>query len=253
MTKPVICLTDIHGCFYTMIRLLNQCPKPARLVFAGDEIDRGPHSRKVVEFAMQNALPIVMGNHTDLCVDFYRPEKSKCGSFYERGIWLYNGGDKAVRNWPIGPDNPARKGHFGSQDEYVGGRVPDSVLDWFEGLPAYLTPSDQLDENGRKLLVSHTGYGLEADDGGWFGALWGRHEHGDGRFPDDNYYRVYGHSIQHGGALVTERFANIDTGAAYPDDHLLSALLWPSKVVLTQPYDESQVEPTFKVVDGCIE
>ena len=136
---------------------------------------------------------------------------------YERGIWLYNGGDKALKNWPRG-------------------KVPLKVLKWFASLPPYIRPATLLDENGRELLCSHTGYGLSADDGNWFRALWGRHGYGDGPFPEDNFFRAFGHTHVE-KACVTEKWANLDTGAAYGGG--LTAFLWPSKETLFQSFDET--------------
>ena len=244
----VLCLSDLHGAYFTMLRLLNAAPRGVRLVFGGDLIDRGPNSRAVVEFAMANAIPTVRANHDDLCLDFYR--RGKCHEFYDRDVWLSNGGHETAANWP----EIDRKSIHWRRDQWAGGRVPDAVLDWFEGLPARLFPSDELDANGLRLEVSHTGYGYKADEGDWFSTLWGRHEEGDGEFPDDGAYRVYGHTPQK-AAVVTDRYACIDTGAAYTSRGygVLSGLLWPSKVVLTQQYDESPVKPTFTIKDGCIE
>jgi serine/threonine protein phosphatase 1 len=65
---------DIHGCRDKLDRLLAACEahagaRPARYVFLGDYIDRGPHSRGVIEalMAMQAARPgtvaCLRGNH----------------------------------------------------------------------------------------------------------------------------------------------------------------------------------------------
>ena len=250
MTEPVLVLTDIHGCYYTMIRLLNRAPKGVRLVLNGDLVDRGPSSREVIEFAINNAIPTVMGNHEDLCLAFYK-RAAHCISYYDRDVWLYNGGESTLGNWA-------------TEGDIRGGRVPDEVLNWMEKLPAYLTPSDQLDSAGRKLLVSHTGYGLDADWGssyGWFKALWGRYKHGDGPFVavegdenkegDDGFFRVFGHTYNR-EAEMTDRYCNIDTGAAYKKYNHLTGLIWPTKELLVQPYDERPVAPTFKLDNGVL-
>ncbi len=249
----VLILGDLHGCFYTMVRLLNKTPKGAKVIFHGDTIDRGPNSRKVVEFAMSNHIPTCIANHEDLALAFYN-RKSHCGWYYERGIWLSNGGNHAVREWPVD------KTH---RDRGLGGCVPDEVLSWMEGLPPYLTPSEALDENGRRLLVSHSGYGLCADYGtrdGWLTALWGRYDE-DG-FPfatdpetgkeiDDGYYRVFGHTRVR-KVVVGPTHCNIDSGAAYQESATLTGFLWPSKTIIQQPFDESPIEPTFTITQGII-
>lgn len=245
-------VSDCHGCYHTLTRLLNAIPKPFKLILLGDLIDRGPHSRQVVEFAMQNGIPTVLGNHESLCLAFYNHD-GRCNDMYDRGVWLDNGGDKAVRGWPT-IDKRTLTGPQIAQAEHIGGRVPDAVLDWMEALPAYiLGPADQLDANGRRGLFSHTGYGLDADKGDWFRALWGRHPHGDGDFPDDGYWRTVGHSSVK-VPQITDTYGYIDTGAAYGQRGfgVMTALMWPSKEVFTQPFDETVVTPRFQVANGVI-
>lgn len=239
MSKSLIIISDLHGAFYTFKRLLAKCPKNRQLIFGGDLIDRGPHSRKMVEYAMDNKIPTVAANHDDLCLAFYNHKGAKCANMYDRGVWLENGGDVAVPNWPL-IDKRVLTGPQIAQAEFIGGRVPDKVLDWFAELPAYIIPDAEPDENGRRILVSHTGYGLEADDGDWFQALWGRHSCGDGDFPGDNYFRVHGHTLAK-KVVITESMAMVDTGAAYKSRGygIMTAFLWPEKTAIQQEYDES--------------
>lgn len=263
MNDDIICLSDLHGCHNTMTRLLNRAPKGLKVVFGGDLIDRGPYSRKVVEFAMQNDIPTVRANHDDLCIAFYRPSHSKCGCFYDDGVWLENGGKECLRNWPTVDKRDAKSIAEYHRDKRLGGRVPEEVLDWMAALPPYLYPSDRLDENGRKLFLSHTGYGLAANrltPDGWMLALWGRRAQDNFPFAtdpktgleiDDGLYRVYGHSIVK-KVTVGLRDTCVDTGAAYSSRGfgLMSALLWPSKTVIEQPFDETPCDPTFTIADG---
>ncbi len=261
--KLTVVISDIHGCGYTLVRLLNKCPKGSNLIFSGDLIDRGPHSRKVVEFAMDNNIPTVMGNHEDLCLAFHK-RKAHCAGEYERDIWLSNGGDDTIPNWPT-IDGRGRPPYEVERDKFYGGRVPDHVLDWMENLPPYLTPSDELDSNGLKLLVSHTGYGIDVQDekDNWFRTLWGRFgsltgpwfvENPDNGDPvDDGYFRTIGHT-SYKQPVVTEKYALIDTGAPYKKRGAgnLTAFIWPTKEVISQPYDENLINPTYKITNGCI-
>ena len=263
MSDDLICLSDIHGAFYTMTRLLNCTPKGFKVVFGGDLIDRGPHSRKVVEFAMTHKIPTCYGNHEDLAIAFYRPSRSKCSCYYDDAVWLENGGKECLRNWPTIDKRTAKSLAEYHRDKRLGGRIPDEVLDWMEGLPPYLLPSDCPDENGCQLFLSHTGYGLAANLGtpdGWATALWARRA--TDKFPfatdpetgleiDDGFYRVYGHSTVK-QVTVQDRECCIDSGAAYSSRGFgnLSALLWPSKTVISQPFDETPCDPTFAIVDG---
>jgi hypothetical protein len=247
-------VSDVHGSFYTLVRLLNQVAVKhpgARLISLGDEIDRGLHSRAVVEFLMAHRIPALMGNHVDLCLAYSehtrRGYKARCANYYERDIWLYNGGNDALANWPHYRATEVKGGPV--QD---GCRIPDEVLNWMAALPPYLI-LDDVDEKGRKCLASHTGYGLNADTGHWFSALWGRHAHGDGEFPDDGYVRIHGHT-QHKVVMATDTAINIDTGAAYTSQGMgtLTAIIWPTKELVQQQFDESATDQRFKVVDGLI-
>ncbi len=161
---PIIIATDIHGAYFTLLRLLNRAPKGCRLMLGGDLIDRGPHSRKVVEMAMEHRIPTVVGNHCDLALSFYRGSRAHCNHRYDHGVWLDNGGDKAVMGWNSW-DSRKLSDRERLQAEGLRGRVPEDVLDWMEALPAYLLPDAAPDATGRHLLLSHTGYGLDADKG----------------------------------------------------------------------------------------
>ena len=221
-------------------------------MFLGDEIDRGPNSRGVVEMAMNHAIPTVMGNHTSLCLAFYH-RNARCAEMYKPGIWLENGGRECLRNWPVIDhrcSTPA-EAQRANRDKYLGGRVPDHVLNWMEQLPAYLYPSTQPDANGLQLFCSHTGFGLSADRGDWFEALWCRHPYGEGIFPDDGLWRPVGHTPVR-EVKIEEKFGYLDTGAAYGKRGYgnLSAMVWPSKRIIVQPYDETPVRPAFTIEMG---
>jgi len=45
---------DVHGCFYTLQKLLKKLPQDARVIFVGDLVDKGNYSKEVVEFVKLN-------------------------------------------------------------------------------------------------------------------------------------------------------------------------------------------------------
>jgi serine/threonine protein phosphatase 1 len=185
-----------------------------KLIFLGDLIDRGSRSREVVEYAITNSVPTLYGNHEDLCLAYSehvkQGYKAKCPQYYDRDVWLYNGGEDALESW--------------------GGTVPTYVLDWMSKLPPYII----LNEEGsdRKTLLSHSGYGLSADTGHWISALWGRYPD-DGEFPKDGFLRVFGHTRNH-EAQRGEVWINLDTGCAYKRYEMLTGLLYPAMELITQ-------------------
>lgn len=226
MSKPVVAISDLHGCYHTFLALLDKARAKwgdFDLYLLGDLVDRGPRSREMVDYAMTNKVPTCGGNHEDLAVAYSEHTKmgyrAKCAKYYDQDVWLMNGGIEALESWGVDWQN--------------GGGLPKDVLDWMAALPPYIIPDTPPDENGLKLLLSHTGYAFSADKGDWFTALWGRHGYDRGNFPNDGYYRVIGHT-KRAKAHVTKTYANIDTGAAYEGHRIMTAFHWPSKETLEQ-------------------
>jgi serine/threonine protein phosphatase 1 len=87
MSGKTIAIGDIHGDIDHLLTLWERLPELTAddtVVFIGDYIDRGPHSRKVIEFVRQ--LPgqtparvvTLMGNHERMLLDAY--ERDECES-----------------------------------------------------------------------------------------------------------------------------------------------------------------------------
>ena len=111
---------DIHGCLDKLDRLLAACAahagaRPARYVFLGDYIDRGPHSRGVIDrlMAEQAAQPgtvvCLRGNHEQMAVDAHASARAV-------PLWLANNALSTLRN-------------------YDGRRISPEHLAWLNALP----------------------------------------------------------------------------------------------------------------------
>ena len=73
--KRVIVTTDIHGCFDALQTLLEKVnfTDDDILVIAGDAIDRGPDSDKVLRFIRDNEnVHCILGNHEDMALKALR-------------------------------------------------------------------------------------------------------------------------------------------------------------------------------------
>lgn len=57
---------DVHGCYHTLMNLIEQFPKDANLIFVGDLCDKGNFSKDVIEFVKSNNYSCVKGNHEHL-------------------------------------------------------------------------------------------------------------------------------------------------------------------------------------------
>jgi len=65
-------VSDIHGCFHTLEKLLdkiNTKDSDPRLIFVGDYVDRGLHSKKVIDLVIElqkQGAVCLRGNHDDI-------------------------------------------------------------------------------------------------------------------------------------------------------------------------------------------
>jgi serine/threonine protein phosphatase 1 len=122
MSSLTFAIGDIHGCLGKLRRLIEACEahaagRPARYVFLGDYIDRGPNSRGVVEFLMrrQQAQPgtvvCLRGNHEQLAIDAHDDDRAM-------PLWLQNSGATTQRSY-----------------WQTNGRISDMHLAWLRALP----------------------------------------------------------------------------------------------------------------------
>ena len=126
---------DIHGCYLTMIALIEkikQKDKDAEIIFSGDFVDRGPRSKDVLEYILPRIrtgeFKAVLGNHEEIMYDgIFNPLQSN---------WAANGGNATIASY---------SGDINLMEEHANEAV---------NLPLYLIFDDELD--GKKLLVSHS-------------------------------------------------------------------------------------------------
>jgi len=63
MQTSTYVIGDIHGCYHTMMALLDKLPSDARIIFVGDLCDRGNYSKEVIEYISSNHYECILGNH----------------------------------------------------------------------------------------------------------------------------------------------------------------------------------------------
>jgi serine/threonine protein phosphatase 1 len=197
MPSPLIyAVGDIHGSYYKLTRLLKHCNghcgrRKARFVFVGDYIDRGQHSREVVELLieLQKAKPgqicCLRGNHEDMLIGALRDG--------DKALWLCNGGDMTLRSYGVT-----------SADA-----IPNEHLVWFDSLP--------LSESDDKRFFVHAGIfpGIPLGEQRKEDMLWIREP-----FLSDpgnhGLYIVHGHTPRKTGKpeYLPNRL-NLDTGAVF--------------------------------------
>ena len=96
--RKFIAVGDIHGCFETLKTLIAQVGDAAddrTWVFLGDYIDRGPDSKKVVDFLIDFSAShdcvMLRGNHEQMLLDSQDSRYMK--------MWLKNGGQTTLKSY----------------------------------------------------------------------------------------------------------------------------------------------------------
>jgi serine/threonine protein phosphatase len=223
LSEQIYIIGDVHGCFNTLLKLIDQFPnkEKSQICFVGDVIDRGPYSYETVELIIQNGYKIVMGNHERRLLsnkDFFLKNKIPFDT-----SWFYsNGGEETYRSYLIQSIN-FREKH----------------IEFLESIPVYLEFKDHKNQNGEHLVVSHSAVGkfwdLRDDDSSRDEfrkhILSGR---GD-TMQVEGIFNVYGHTPVREAKLYTNS-VNIDTGCVYNQEGYdkLSALEFPSMKIYTQ-------------------
>ena len=223
MSEQIYIIGDVHGCFNTLLKLIDQFPnkEKSQICFVGDVIDRGPCSCETVELIIQNGYKIVMGNHERRLLsnkDFFLKNKIPFDT-----SWFYNnGGEETYRSYLIQSIN-FREKH----------------IEFLESIPVYLEFKDHKNQNGEHLVVSHSAVGkfwdLRDDDRSRDEfrrhILSGR---GD-TMQVEGIFNVYGHTPVCEAKFYSNS-ANIDTGCVYNQKGYdkLCALEFPSMKIYTQ-------------------
>lgn len=62
--KDIYVVGDVHGCYYTLKKLLRKIPKHTLIIFVGDLCDKGKYTDKVIELVLKSDRMLwVKGNH----------------------------------------------------------------------------------------------------------------------------------------------------------------------------------------------
>jgi serine/threonine protein phosphatase 1 len=89
--KAVFVVGDVHGCFYTFLKLLDHWdPKKEILVQLGDLIDSGNHSSKVLNLSQQlkttfpKEVIFLKGNHEQMMLNYFQ-DQDPTNKWLEKG------------------------------------------------------------------------------------------------------------------------------------------------------------------------
>ena len=144
---------DIHGMvkpLEALIRAVEQHDKDRQLMFVGDYVNRGPHSKEVVELLLSlKEAYFVRGNHDDV-FDHVINRQSFCGKAGEEPRvsslqwFLQHGMDKTLASYGISDSEIKRALQRPSDStlDYLVEPVPASHRKFFRNLPVVLETDD---------------------------------------------------------------------------------------------------------------
>ncbi|TMV68218.1 serine/threonine protein phosphatase [Thioclava sp. BHET1] len=202
---------DVHGCAELLERLLRQIDieiadrpnHPARIVFLGDLIDRGPDSAAVLALARERCAmgaESLMGNHEAMLLEFLdRPETG--------GHWLRNGGAATLASFGLSPPetDPVSPKCLHLLATNLRAALPPGLETWLRARPLSLCSGT--------LWMVHAGADpeLPMPEQQPEVLLWG-HPAFESKARRDGLWIAHGHRIQPRPGTARGRIA-VDTGA----------------------------------------
>lgn len=243
---------DIAGNFNTLMALIKKMPDDD-IILVGDLNDRGPRSKEVIEWAMENATEVLAGNHEHMMIDSYF---HRAGNYYEPLLWeTYNGGDKTIQSYA--PE-------FSTDDIFHSrapwrSRIPEEHIKWLAARPKYIIRDDVLISHAAKNPRLTIDEACDLGDGFYknykhsvniseFSFLWNR----TSPRKVDNLFQIFGHmSSERYPKWYSDQFKDgikqlepledafalgIDTARQSSKGYFLSGVHWPSKKIYQQEY-----------------
>jgi len=131
----MIVIGDVHGDYDALMDLFEILPQTEKICFVGDLIDRGPKSKEVLQFVIENKFESVLGNHEDMAL-------------YDRRIWMINGAKETIESYES-------EDKFFDSDEYR----------WIAELPIMI--------EYKNFLITHS-YAYAGEETPPMDLLWGR-------------------------------------------------------------------------------
>lgn len=160
-SKSKFVFTDIHGNFDTFMALIDKVAAEggytrqyviANMVVCGDLEDRGPKSAQIIQFCIENNIPVVMGNHEAMMLD----HATQSASYYMKqghfdGFCWTEGALETMESYLYKEENGA-----GIEETKLNFKMLLDHLAWMRTLPLYIEFPDVFNEEGRYLVISHS-------------------------------------------------------------------------------------------------
>lgn len=234
MNEQIYIVGDIHGCYKTLLSLLEQLPKDAKICFVGDLCDRGKDSKSVIEFIKSNNYDCILGNHEMMFIEEVERILKNEEPDPERSYWLNRCGGTETINSYYNENNELDRTLLKEHIEYL------------KSLPHYIEYKELKTEDNRYLVVSHSHVETKWQY---------RNNHKDSdeyksfiksislsrykNFDNKDIFNIFGHTPIEKIDLENKYKINIDTGCVYDNKEknmkgYLSAIGFPNLKVIKQ-------------------
>lgn len=212
---------DVHGCYHTLLKLIDKLPKDAKLIFVGDLCDKGNYSKEVIEYVKSQKHICIKGNHEHL---------------YEKHILEAVAHNKASK-W----SSDKRYGGKQTITSYQGDiELIKEHLKWISELPVYVEVAH--------YFITH-GYGLKYfhgrdDERHYFDLLLNRlYEQEDELCINADIINIFGHcafdEVKEGRQHIC-----IDTSCV--NDGVLTAIALGTHTIVQEPLDPKDSDYRLK-------
>ncbi len=214
----IFVIGDVHGCYFTLQKLIAKLPEDAQIIFVGDLCDKGNFSKDVIEFVINNNHPCVKGNHEHL---------------FEKYIL------DAVENDIHSPwSSDKRYGGLASINSYNNDtKLIKKHLEWIKDLPIYLEIEEYFITHGFALEY----YEHREKEEYYSNFLLNRYYEGDSVKKTD-MINIFGHCA-FDEVVDGEHFFCIDTSCSYGKN--LTAIQLGTHKLYQEPMDTRDSD--FKV------
>lgn len=208
---------DIHGRIDLLTSLVDALPPKSDIISVGDMIDRGDHSKDVLDYVMRHdRITPIMGNHEQLLLNFLKSPET------QGRRWLRNGGLQTLASFGVSgvTESSGTDALMRARDDLFDA-MGDQMVNWLANLECIAWSGN--------IAVVHAGADpntpLEEHAPDIF--IWGHPEFR--KTPrTDGFWVVHGHTIVDQPKMQDGRIS-IDTGA-YATGQLTAAVFSPDGV-----------------------
>jgi len=128
--QQTLVIGDIHGQLRELEEMIAMVPDGTKIISCGDLVDRGPSSKEVVDFCIDNNVQVCLGNHEAMVIDAARNIPMIWDSH-----WFDNGGKEVYDTYE-------------TEEEFL------RHVEFFKSLPVYINTGHKIGE--REVIASHT-------------------------------------------------------------------------------------------------